>query len=462
MTYYRPRMGARLSVPLWGAPRERIQQSDSSALIEFDINIRSLDLLRNDHNHADEATITVDWLDAGVDPRLLSNAIVEIFVGEADDRGDWEMPRDDRRFVGILTDVERASDDAERTVRIQALDFTTLFIEAKPYPPEGVPTYAMNLEEAWRHICKYAGGKDTAGNWFQSAELLADKLSPVGVEGWPPSLSEVAPPRIKGPLAKTPIHVKTGANAWEIWQQTCGSLGLISWIYQDSVIVTTATNFYTRSNPPMFVWGKNISSIKERRNCAMSGKKVALVSYDPLTGTLVQAWYPPRGDQGAKKKVKAKKRGAKADDYDVFEFNGVTEQAALQTVCQRVYEERARQELEGTIMTSEMYVEGIDGRTAKLLKLGAGQDIRIDVDKEILDGLKGIESIEKRIEYLKSKGYRDSMARLLASNQEALSLLSSVFHTRGVRTRFDVDEMGGTFEVEISYCNRIEVTGDAT
>jgi hypothetical protein len=85
--YYRPRMAARLSVPVWGSSQERIEQEDGSGLIEFEVNVRKASISRNDHNHADEAEITVDWLDAGVDPRLMSNAIVEVFIGNADDDG---------------------------------------------------------------------------------------------------------------------------------------------------------------------------------------------------------------------------------------------------------------------------------------------------------------------------------------------------------------------------------------
>lgn len=460
MPYYRPRMAARLSVPVWGSSQERTAQQDGASLIEFEVNVRRVSHQRNDHNHADECEITVDWLDAGVDPRLLSNAIVEVFIGNASDSNEWDMPRSDRRFLGIATDVERQSDESERSVRITSLDFTALFIEAKPYPPEGIPTYAMNLEEAWKHICQHAGGKDVHGQWFRSAESMSGGLRPYGVDNWPPSLSSVAPPRLKTTLAKTPVAVKKGADAWGIWQQVCGLFGLISWIYQDIVVVTTATNYYTRSNPPRFVWGKNISSIRERRNCSLAGKKIALVSYDPLTGKLVQAWYPPRGEGGAKK-GKADKTAAKADDYDVFEFNGISDEAALQTVCQRVYEERSRQELEGTIVTSEMFIEGMDGRSADLLKLGAGQDIRIEIEQETLDGLSTIEGTEARVEYLLARGYRRSVAELLAKNQEALPLLNPVFHTRGVRVQLETDEKGGTFEVEIQYCNRIKVTGDA-
>lgn len=456
MPYYRPRMLARLSVPVWGAPQDRVAQAANDAVTDFEVQVSRAELLRNDHNQADELLIRVDWRDAGVDPRLLSNAILDFSMGTADDKGEWD-PAKNRVFLGIVTDVERSCDDSSRSVELQALDFTTLFLESKPYPPEGIPDYSQTLVEAWHRIVDHAGGKDVEGNWFRSAEFLRDKLQPRGVENWPPSLSTVAPGRLK--KLSAPVVVKPDSDAWGVWQQTCGLLGLISWVDADKVIVAPSTNYYTRTNPVRFIWGKNILSMRERRNCAVAGRKLSLVSYDPLRGVLLQSWFPPRGL--GTKKLKANGTAGKADDYEVFEFHGVSDQAALDAVCQRAYQERSRQELEGTITTSEFFVEGLTGGSANLLQLGAGQDIAIELEQETLDGLAEMPAYGKRVAYLKARGYRDSVAQILAKNQEALSRLQPVFHTRQVRTSLEVTEDGGSFEVEITYVNRIEVSGDS-
>jgi hypothetical protein len=443
-------MCAMLSVPVWGGPAERVQQNDSDSAIEFPVQVRRATLSRNDHNHADELEIVVDWRDAGVDPRLLSNAIVEFYLGCADDDNEWEPSLENRRFVGIATDIERASSESERQVTIKALDFTTLFIESKPFPPEGVPTYGMNLQEAWRMIVGHTGGKDVHGNWFKSAEMLLDGLVTDGVDSWPPDLSRAVSSRSIGD--RVPVQQET--DAWAVWQMCCGLLGLISWIDQDSVVVTTATNLYTRDDPPVMIWGKNISSMREKRNCALSGKRVCVMSYDPLGGRVLQSFYPSR-DQ------KAKGKADKQSDYQVFEYNGVSDQATLDNIAQRVYEERVRQELEGTIATSEMWIESVSGETVDLLNLGSGQNIRIDLDQATMDGLEMLESIGERTSWLKARGYSDSVAELLARNAAALHKLSSVFYTKSVTTTVECDESGGSYDVEITYCNRIDITGDA-
>ena len=453
---------AMLSVPVWGGPTERVQQNDSESVIEFPVQVRRATLGRGDHNHADELEILVDWRDAGVDPRLMSNAIVEFYLGSADENNTWEPTLLNRRFVGIATDVERVTSESERQVTIKALDFTTLFLESKPFPPDGIPTYGMNLEEAWRRIVGHTGGKDVEGNWFRSAELLMDRLVPEGVDSWPPSLSRAVSSR----LVTDRIPVQQETDAWAVWQMCCGILGLISWIDQEHVVVTTATNLYTRDDPPVMIWGKNISSIREKRNCALAGKRVCVMSYDPLGSRVLQAFYPSRDQKGTKvvktnSGTKVKEKAENQADYQVFEYNGVSDQATLDHIAQRVYEERVRQELEGTMVTSEMWTETASGDTFDLLNLCAGENIRVDLDQATMDGLGMLEGIGERTAWLKARGYEDSVAALLARNAQALHKLSSVFYTKSVSTTVECDESGGSYDTEITYCNRIDITGDA-
>jgi len=434
-----------------------VRQNDNEDVVTFPVKVSRANLVKNDHRAADELEITVDWRDAGVDPRLLSNAIVSYHLGCAEEDGTWEPTRRNRRFVGIVTDPERSSDESGRSVTIKALDFTTLFLESKPYPPEGVPTYAMDLEQCWNLILDHTGGKDTSGNWFKSAEILRGAILPSGVESWPPSLSECVG---KGSL-KDKIQVKPGTDAWAVWQHCVGMLGLISWIDGDNVIVSTSTNLYSRDDPAIMVWGHNIKSMRERRNCTLAGKKIALVSYDPLTGRVLHAFAPvtPQDKKGGNKRVKSGGDAGSADSYLTFEFNGVSEQGVLDRIAKRVYEERSRQELEGTIVTSEMWTDTIQGSTVDLLSLGAGQDIYISLDEQTMNGLSILSDTGKRVEWLMARGYERSTAEILAKNAYALSRLSPIMHTKAVRTSIDTDENGGTFDCEISYVNRIELTG---
>ena len=469
-TYYRPRMSAVLSVPCWGSAADRAAQEQDDSVTTFPVRVSRATWERNDHNHADSLSITVDWRDAGVDPRLMSNAIVEFYLGCADDHGEWEPSNENRRFVGIAADVERSGSESGQSVEIKALDFTTLFLNSRPFPPEGVPRYGMTLREAWFCIIEHTGGKDTSGNWFQSAKILENAL----VSSGDTNLADMglwSAVHAKNPDAHIPV--KPGVDAWAVWQTCVGMLGLISWIEQDRVILTTSTNLYSRVDPPVMVWGGdhsatsvlagNIKEIKERRNCTQAGKKICLVSYDPLTGKVLQAFAPgppAETNKGSKKAVPgaAGTTAKEQDQYEVFEENGITNMQALQDKAKRVYEERTRQELEGSLVTEEMFVGTMNGLGYDLLDLGAGQDIVVAVEQETLDGLRMVNGISDRVAWLMSRGYSDSVAHLLATNAEGLKFLSPVFFTKTVRTSFECDENGGSYSTEITFCNRIELT----
>ncbi len=472
MPIYNPRMAAVLSVPCWGSAVDRLAQSQDDTVTSFPVQVNKATWERNDHNHADSLSITVDWRDAGVDPRLLDNAIVEFYLGCADDRGEWTPSRENRRFVGIAKKVSREGSESGQGVAIDALDFTTLFIHSKPFPPEGVPTYDQTLREAWFRIVDHTGGKDTAGDWFKSAEILANALVSAGDT----NLADLQLRRsVHGGSGKGPIPVKPNTDAWAVWQMCVGMLGLISWIEQDRVILTTSTNLYSAGDPAVMSWGEyhgprmihagNIDEFHEARDQEQAGKKVCLMSYDPLTGKVLQAFAPgpPKEKGGGRKKTVASKSGTKAkeqDHYEVFEFNGVTDPRKLQECADRVYQERSHQEMEGSLSTKEMFVGTMSGAGYDVLELGAGQDIVIAIEQDTLDGLKMVNGIDDRIAWLIGRGYRDSVAHLLAKNAQGLSTLSPVFHTKSVRTTFECDDTGGTYSSEITFCNRIEITGD--
>jgi len=394
----------------------------------------------------------------------LESGTLEFYLGNADDFDHWEYAgkkQVNRRFLGIVSEAERTRNDDSGEVTIKALDYTTLFLETKKYAPEGLPTYSMNLEEAWRIICKHTGGKDVHGKWFSSCEVLADKLEPQGIPNWPPKLSSV----VSKKLSKGHIEIKNKSDAWAIWQHCVGMLGFISWIDQNRVIVSSATNYYTRNAPPVLLWGKNILSMRERRVCTLSGKKIAVVAYDPLSGNVLNALWPAP-DKDGKKRMKAI-GGGKLDaglvsEYDVFEVNGVTDLTTLQRIAKRVYEERSRQEFTGTITTAEMLVDRntSEPQFFNLLDLSAGDDVMVQIEPDIIDGIVklGIDTtVEDRAAWLRGRGYSKDMALLLAKNQKALLLMTNQFNVNRVTTTMETDSEGGSFQIEIEYCNKIDI-----
>ncbi len=440
---YRPRALLRLAVPVSG-------QSDPVA---FEVPVVRARHVKNDHNHADTLEVTVSWSDTGVDPRWISGAIGEYYIGTADELGRWEPTERDRRFIGRLVEVSRIGDGDALHVEMTFHDYTSFFLIAKPVSTEAIPTYADTLDVAWNRLCNTVPG---------AIEL--DELELRGLEETPVIGSAVAERfRKRGHLA-----VKPGLDAWAVWQQAVGMMGLISFFELNTCIVTTARDLYTSLNPPQIVWGRNLYSFSERRNNDRTGKGVIMTSFDPVSGKSLEAAYNPNADNVKKIRAKAKsaRRSTKphyldaSKQYDVFAYPGITDQTILEALAERVYLERARQELEGTLSTKDMDVLAADGSTFDLLSLGSGDAIEIRfLGDEDVAFVKAFPSRQARSAYLQRIGYTASVADIIAANVERLSTRSNLFHVKTVTTTLEsTGDGGGSFSVEIAYCNKIDPT----
>jgi hypothetical protein len=431
-------MYATLTVPYLGTRSQRIGQSGSSGAITLPLRPLQVDLERNDHNTADAMSLTVDWTDAGVDPRILDDGVLSFYLGQADDLGTWTPAAGDLRFVGMLKENDGMRQiDTPGRVTLQAVDYTTLFLSAKPFGSSGIPDYSQTLVEAWGRICSQTPG----------AEALAANITFLGVN--PAVVLGNAVAERFARLGQVPTKADT--DAWAVWQQCVGMLGLISYMSLDTCIVTTSTAYYTEEDPPVLIWGRNLLSWKENRNSSEARKGIGLTSFDPLTGTTLEAYYPPVGDERVRHKA------SQAEDREYLTYPGVTNQDALNDIAQRVWEERRRQELVGSIETAEMAVETNSGASFDLLNLGSGEAIKVQVDPESRQLLANLGTREKQWRHLVDRGYSRDAADLIVLNYAEFSQLEPVYHTKTVRISASVERDGGSFRVSVDYCNRLQV-----
>lgn len=468
MPTYRPRAILLMSVPTMGDHAEHYAQEQKGEPVNFIARPMKVRVVSNDHNHADELHVTCAWRDVGTDPRLLRNAIGRLYMGNANDKGEWdEVAPENSRFVGTLSRTKRSGEDGEAmTVELEFLDYTSLFLNAKPFGAEGIPDFSMRLDEAWKRICSQTPG----------AEALADGLVLQGLTEYP-LLSKAVSSRF-AKLAKVPAKPHT--DAWAVWMQCVGMMGLISYIRQDQCIVTTATHYYTSDDPPRLIWGKNIRRMSEARN-PHALKGVGLTSFDPLTGKTIEAVYPPVGDERVRRKEMKPPAASKAksghghakkpkapdpaktrqnDDRDWFQFSSVHDPDQLLEVAKNTYEQRSRQEVEGTIATAEMSVDTFKGNPFDLLDLAAGDNVRIEFDLDDRLSLQSLPTEFLRVSYLLDRGYSTGVARLMARNMSDFALLDPTFYVKSASSTLDL-QGDGMFEIEINYLNRILVGGDA-
>lgn len=457
MPVYRPRAICQLYVAPSG---DRSTTVDSST--ELPIRPRQVSIEYNDHNHADTASVHVDWRDAGVDPRIINNAIIYIYIGDGDDF----VPNDSTlRFVGVMTRPKRVAQEGSGFhVELEFHDYTELFLSQKPFPTKGLPSMTDTLLSAWQKICDYTGPLDNDGedpsDILSSVEALRDQLKFRG--GVDPNL--VLGKAVASRFAKlTSVPAKPNTDAWAVWQQCVGMLGLISFIDRDSCIVTTTTEHFDSDDAPKLIWGQNILEVEEETNAKFSDKGVALTSFDPLTGTTLEAFYPhPNDKRIRRKKVAAGKKKAKppvfeSERYDFFEYHGITDLDKLESIAQAAYEARSIQELGGQLRTCEMFVDTVSKRSFDLLSLRAGDNIRVEIDPLDNETIRAMGSTSQQIEYLVARGYTIDVAKLIIGNMKTLAKMDPTFHATRVGITLSSDGDSGKFEVAISFQNRIKL-----
>lgn len=448
---YRPRAALVLTVPL--------PKGGDWEPYTYTVPVKSGTLTINDHNQADTLSVSVDWLDAGVDPRWIAGATCELYLGDATPpqggaAEDWQPSDKDLRFVGRLVKPARKLSGDKLTVDLEFHDYTSFFLAAKPFATVGIPVYTDTLPQAWARICENVPG----------VEELADNIR-FDIEGetgdtkpWERTIGECVSPRFRK-MGK--LQVSPGTDAWAVWLQAVGAMGLLSYMDKDEVVVTTATDLYSGAAPPRFVYGWNIESFSEQRNNDFALRAVGLTSFDPLTGKTIEVIADPakRTLKVSARKRKGGKRPKVKTDYsqvDFFQYPGVTDKAALQKIADQIWSVRSLQAIEGSLTTMDLTAETTAGGMFDLLSLRSGDTIEVRfLDTQDVEFVRRFESASDRAAYLVGHGYSPEVADIIAANVERQTDRASQFYVRSVETAFDLTG-DGSFKITVNYINKID------
>lgn len=486
--YYYPRAYFELAVPGSQIPEARNEIGD----VRFPVPVRTARLEINDHNHADQLTVSLSSMDCAFDLRLTKDALGNFWFGDAGGNQALRPTEDNHRFVGILKRARRVSEtDGASEVELTFLDYTSVFLDCKNFPASGMPDLSMTLLEAWHIICDFTGPRIPGTKEVQSSvKGLRDHIKLEGGLKEFPVIGLACASRF---LKQGKVIPPAGADAWAVWNHCCGMCGLITYFRRDDVIVTTDRGYYSHGNHPRLIWGKNLESLTEEYDTALTQSGIIITSFDPLTNSSLEAYWPPIGDQAVKRsRAVAKPRKKKpftqdeirqAEQREHYAYPGVTDPDRLEQIARMVYAERSRQQLEGTAKTSEFRVgsrrsigaddgsvdvhgnraglltreaptAGVDGTTFDMLTLIPGDDVRIEVDEDTRTEILQFATVDERLFHLLSKGYQPGAAEVLARNVEWLRSFSPVFHVKSVNLSMELDEEGGNFDIEVGYHNR--------
>ena len=446
-----------------GTISERLGHSTDRTVVEFYCPLVKARVTKNDFNSADEAEVDIAYAQAPFDPRLLSNAIVYVYLANAAGTGEWRPQPTDLRFVGIVNSAERTLDDEHKTVRLRALDYTTLFLSMKPYPQStGSPLLSQTLRQAWATVCDHVGFYDFTTPTGQLTSSVSDLRA--NIRGIPDDslLDQPIGSAMLSRIAQLgAVQIPHEADGWAAWRACVDPLGLLTWIDGDTCWVAQAPDYYSAKNPAVFQYGQNVKMVSESRDVSnLNGKGIHLTSFDPVTGKTLESFFPHRDDQRVvKKRLNATRTPgapglAPVTDYEHQTYPYSCTQDSLNAVAERVWEERSRQELEGRLTTNKMTVLAKDGKTQiDLLGMKHGDQIIVALDQVALDEMRKLPTTFARSYYLLQRGFSASIAALIARDQGYLSRLLPTFVVKQVT--FDYDSEAQSFNTEVSFCSRI-------
>jgi len=262
-------------------------------------------------------------------------------------------------------------------------------------------------------------------------------------------------------------QIRDGSSAWDCWNWIVTSLGLYTYIQGDKCYVTNGEEYYSQDDPPVFKWGLNIHSLKEEADATVSQKGVLCQSYDAITGRTLEAFYPPIGDARIKSaRAAAAKDGRRkvpqgvsandtSGDYIPFVMHSVTNIATLEKIAEFAYNERSRQEIQGSFQTSEMTVVTAAGKPVDVArKLTAGDAVIVGISGDISELSPTLSDEEKILKLQQALGYSRGAAEAAVKNFKASQIFKRLYHVKSVEVKLTAT----SYETTIHFHNLINLS----
>ena len=465
---------------------------------------KTADWQQNGIRAADTLTVTLRYIDAPFDPRVIRGAAVEFYLGTmsstqfADNfkaqsavaslssgRGLMALPysfkgprgeeRSNLRFQGWVDQwtVENP-ENGEPTVKLVCRDNTQLFIDQE-VPPNFTIDPTKPLDKA---IAQYL-------SFFSQFEGMAVEYRPAG--GDPPVLKDVAsvwsgkpgagPTPAKGGGASGPGKL----TLWDYLTDVVRSVGHAIRIEGMSVVIQRVRSLLSgatvsRSNDPfdrrvidhqvfdsrLMVYGRNILEMKTDRKfsrhtptnvevvCYQNGGKSKLVARFP-NGEDKQTYTLPGQAQGEQK-------------WTVFTVTGINDAKTLQIHAQDTYESLNRNELGMEIKTKNLASFGGDNEDPDLLDMMPGDSLEILTERDGKTGQNSVSGVEDLL--LAQKASQENLLTTLGFSPELAEAYAraytdanfqTIFRVKTVKTSWNSDQ---GVDFSISCVNYIEVRMD--
>lgn len=483
----------RRELELIAAPSDQPEALAGSAPDGLSITIGSLPVVRCSIARAsfrtgDKASFELSYYDAPFNPVLMRSAGVELSLdvisAEEFDAGVHGMRREDgsrystvedlpgvtraTRFLGFVSKWNLEFGDDGPRVIAEAQDMMSLLRDT-PLPADLEIDHDLPIEQGIKAMLES----------FPATRGIKVVFGPPG-EGRTGPIPDTAAARRKKTVKKGKRRVRRNAENTNIWDHVtdvCVGVACIPCVDGLVLRIDYARTLYgTQPKVPRMVWGRNLENLRFSR--AMAGAKTPTVearSYSSDLKRTIAARYPDPDGFGVAvigvrefpakppRATRVLPSGKPDQTIRVVGVSGISSGPLLQDIARGIYEETARQEIEGSFTTKDPSSYEVDFAAANLLDLKAGQPIRIEIDArgqgEIGDAVTALQgmTLPERVARLEQAGFRRQVASAYAVLLDAQNL-QTVFCVSTVDLDFDQDD---GLKVEVNFQNYIVVREEA-
>jgi hypothetical protein len=478
----------------------------------------SCSVARNGFRTADTASIQLNWKDVPFDPRIVRAAGVELtigvvsgddfakgFKGQLGDRGlplstidvapGGKLDGSFTQFVGWVDDWAINFGSDSDTVTLECRDYTALFIDTFLLPNDGIDLEKPLIEGIQEFI---DGEDDNGGVKYPTVAGISVVFGDVGEApgAAPGAPGKNIPPQAKSRKGKKAKRKRSGNQRMSLWDHITDvtvAFGFVPIIRGYELrIINPRTRLSSKGNPRRMVFGRNLESLDFDRK--LGGNAVSIVevrAYDPSVDKVRWARWPvasgqPSSGFGGTTADVLKNRppkafpnvptpsGSKVDEkVTIFTLDStVIGIGSLEALARQMFNQIARQEIEGNFATREVSSwnikddEPLPATDADLLQLRSGDPIELLVaprdprfPAETPNTTSQLAELptRSRTQFLINLGYDPEVAKQVARLQEAAGF-QTIFRAQDVQIEMDHDD---GISVKVDFINYVTVREDA-
>jgi hypothetical protein len=420
-----------------------------------DIVPHSVNVSLNSYKEADTWEVVFDAKRFPFSPELLKSAAVEIYLYLKPDQTSTVLWNDPKNLIvtGLVDNAVLTEDGDGGKVSLTGRDYTALMIDRQWDPLKSGKSGRVedgDLREVVQNIVNEATQFERIGRTLNVVVLgVEEDVTISGVDKNVTKKKVVTKNKSKTTKVskskarkKRGITVKADSTYWDVIYKLCLSYGFIVYVDGYEVVITKPNTLQDASlSDYRMAYGRNLESLEvERKLSKESTPTIIVKSWEPKLKKSIQGQFPKQG---------AKTTGptainTKKDEFKIFAVPDVKDISTLEEIAKTTYYTLARGE--GIIRFSTPHLRDLDN--VDLTRMRAGSSVHIVWDafnaETMLD--KNI-SPQKKIALLRSLGYSQDVATLVAEQYSKLDYFRQPFYVKEVGITWD-SRQGCKIDVE--------------